>query len=75
MDARKLIEQADAIRMDDLHWSQAEWSRKAGFDQFGKLVSNTYTRGNCKLSVFLQLLKPMGYGLKIVKLEDDDETA
>lgn len=75
MDARQLIEQADKIRANDLNWSQAEWSRMAGFDQFGKLVSNTFTRGNCKLSVFLQLLRPMGYELKIVKREGESNGA
>jgi len=72
MDARQLIVEADEIRRDqDL--TQAEWCRVAGFDEFGKLVSNTFRRGNCKMSVFLQLLKPLGYGLKIVKLEGKDE--
>ena len=68
MDARQLIAQADEIRRE-LGLTQAEWSRMAGFDEFGKLVSNTFRRGNCKMNVFLQLLRPLGYGLKIVKLE------
>ena len=74
MDARQLITQADEIRRgQDI--TQAEWCRRAGFDEFGKLVSNTYRRGNCKLSVFAQLLKPLGYEIRIVKVEgehDDD---
>ena len=68
MDARQLIVQADQIRRDQ-GMTQAEWCRRAGFDEFGKLVSNTFKRGNCKLSVFLQLLKPMGYDIQIVKTE------
>ena len=74
MDARQLIVQADEIRRDE-GITQAEWCRRAGFDQFGKLISNSFNRGNCKLSVMIQLLKPLGYGLKIVKLEGkhDDE--
>ena len=68
MDARQLIVQADEIRRE-LGFTQAEWCRLSGFDEFGKLVSNTFRRGNCKMSVFLQLLRPLGYGLKIVKLE------
>jgi len=68
MDARQLITQADEIRRDE-GITQAEWSRKAGFDEFGKLVSNTFRRGNCKLSVFMQLLKPLGLELRIVKRE------
>ena len=68
MDARQLITLADEIRREqDL--TQAEWCRRAGFDEYGKLVSNTYNRGNCKLSVFAQLLKPLGYEIAIVKTE------
>ena len=67
MDARQMIVAADKIRNDELHITQAEWSRRAGFDEFGKLVSNTFNRGNCKLSVFIQLLRPLGYELQIVR--------
>lgn len=68
MDARQLITQADRLRQDE-GITQAEWCRRAGFDEFGKLVSNTYRRGNCKLSVFSQLLKALGYEILIVKQE------
>ena len=74
MDARQLICKADEIRRDQ-NLTQAEWCRQAGFDELGKLVSNAYARGNCKLSVFAQLLKPLGYEIQIVKVEgkhDDD---
>ena len=70
MDARQLISQADTIARDQ-GMTQAEWSRRAGFDQFGKLISNTFKRGNCKLSVLAQLLKPLGYELRIVKKEEN----
>lgn len=75
MDARQLITQADEIRREQ-EMTQAEWCRRAGFDEFGKLVSNTFRRGNCKLSVFAQLLKPLGYEITIVKTEGkrDGET-
>ena len=75
MDARQLITQADRLRQDE-GITQAEWCRRAGFDEFGKLVSNTFRRGNCKLSVFTQLLKPLGYEIRIVKQEGkhDGET-
>ena len=69
MDARQLITEADRIRQG-MNITQAEWCRRAGFDEFGKLVSNTFNRGNCKVSVLAQLLKPLGYELKIVKRED-----
>ena len=72
MDARQLITEADKIRSDQ-NMTQAEWSRRAGFDQFGKLISNSFNGGNCKLSVMIQLLRPLGYELKIVKQEDKHE--
>lgn len=68
MDARQLITQADRLRQDE-GITQAEWCRRAGFDEFGKLVSNTYRRGNCKLSVYTQLLRALGYEIQIVKQE------
>ena len=69
MDARGLISEADQIARGQ-GLTQAEWCRRAGFDEFGKLISNTYRRGNCKVSVLDQLLKPLGYELKIVKQEE-----
>ena len=72
MDARQLIVQADEIRRDE-GITQAEWCRRAGFDEFGKLISNTFRRGNCKLSVFLQLLRPLGYEIMIVKKEEQHD--
>lgn len=70
MDARGLITAADRIAREQ-GLTQAEWCRRAGFDEFGKLISNTYRRGNCKVSVLAQLLKPLGYELKIVKREEE----
>lgn len=72
MNARELISYADQLAREE-GLTQAEWCRRAGFDEFGKLVSNTHRRGNCKLTVLAQLLKPLGYELKIVKLEDTNE--
>lgn len=72
MDARQLIGQADQIARDQ-GLTQAEWCRRAGFDEFGKLVSNTHRRGNCKLSVFSQLLRVLGYEIRIVKQEEKDD--
>lgn len=69
MEARDLIIAADRIARGQ-GLTQAEWCRRSGFDEFGKLISNTYRRGNCKLSVILQLLRPLGYTLKIVETED-----
>ena len=71
-DVRQLISEADQIARDQ-GLTQAEWCRRSGFDEFGKLVSNTHRRGNCKLSVFVQLLKPLGYEIRIVKQEGKHE--
>lgn len=68
-DARGLIQQADSIARG-MGLTQTEWSKKAGFDEFGKMISNTYKRGNCKLSVMMQLLKPLGYELVIQRRDD-----
>ena len=72
MTARDLIVQADKIRQEQ-KLTQTEWSRRAGFDIYGKIVSNAYARGDIKLSVITELLKPLGYELrieKIMELED-----
>lgn len=69
MDARDLITQADEIARGQ-GLTQAEWCRRAGFDELGKMVSNTFRRGNCKLTTFTRLLAPLGYEVKIVKRED-----
>ena len=69
--ARDLIVQADRIRQD-MGLSQAEWGRQAGLDEFGKAVGRTYYRGNCKLSTLVMLLRPLGYEIKIQKVELDD---
>ena len=69
MTARELIVQADRIRQDQ-NLSQGEWSRQAGLDVKGMAVSRTYSKGNCKLTTMIRLLKPLGYELRIMKLED-----
>ena len=69
MNARELINEADRIR-NEQGMTQAEWSRSAGLDEVGMAVSRTYNRGNCKLSTMVMLLRPLGYELKITKLED-----
>jgi len=69
MNARELINEADRIR-NEKGMTQAEWSRSAGLDEVGMSVSRTYNRGNCKLSTMVMLLRPLGYELKIMKVED-----
>lgn len=64
--ARDLICEMDQIaRSQGL--TQAEWCRRAGYDEFGKLISRTYKSGNCKLSVFCQLAEALGYKIIISK--------
>lgn len=69
MNARDLIVQADQIRREQ-GLTQAEWSRMSGLDEVGMAVCRTYKHGNCKLTTLIRLLKPLGYGIKIIKLED-----
>lgn len=69
MNARDLIVQADKLRRDQ-GLSQAEWSRQAGLDDVGMAISRTFNKGNCKLTTIVRLLKPLGYGLEIKKLEE-----
>ena len=69
MEARDLIVQADQIRKGR-NMSQAEWSKLAGLDDVGMAISRAYNKGNCKLSTLVYLLRPLGYELRIVKVED-----
>ena len=68
MTARELIVEADKLRQDQ-GLTQAEWCRVAGYDEYGKLISNAYKRGNCKLTVLMNLLRPVGYELTIRRME------
>ena len=70
MDGKQLIIQADQIAKEK-GLTQAEWSRRSGYDEFGKIISNTLKRGDCKLKVMTQLLKPIGCRLVIVSDEDE----
>lgn len=67
--ARDLINEADSIR-SGLGLTQAGWSRLAGLDDVGMNISRAYNRGNCKLSMLVQLVAPLGYELRLVKRED-----
>ena len=68
MTSRELIVEADKLRQEQ-GLTQAEWCRKSGYDEYGKLISNAYKRGNCKLSVLLNLVRPLVYELTIQKRE------
>ena len=69
MDSRDLIREADRIR-NDLNMTQSEWSTLAGLDGDGSTVCRIYKRGSCQLSTMVRLLEPLGYELKIMKVED-----
>ena len=71
MTARDLIVEADKLRQDQ-GLTQAEWCRKAGYDEYGKLISNAYRRGNCKLTVLMNLLRPLGFELCIRRVSKDE---
>lgn len=65
MDAREFIVELDGIRVKR-GMTQAEWSRQAGYDEFGKLVSRAFNRGNCKLSTAMRLARPLGYEVGLI---------
>lgn len=69
MESKDLIMEADRIR-NDLNMTQAEWSAAAGLDGDGSTVCRIFQRGSCQLSTMVRLLRPLGYELKIIKLED-----
>ena len=64
MTARGLIVQADK-RARALGMTQAQWSTAAGFATNGQTVSRIMSKGDCRLSTFLSLLRPLGAELHI----------
>lgn len=67
--ARTMICEADRLSKEQ-GLSQAEWCRRSGFDEFGKRISRTFSNGNCKLHVLIQLLSALGYEIRIVKKDE-----
>lgn len=70
MNAEELIVRADGIARE-MGLTQAEWCRRAGYDQYGKLVSRTFSRRDCKLTTLASLLRPLGYELVIVRKQEE----
>lgn len=70
MDARALILLADRIARDQGH-SQSSWSRKSGHAFNGQTISRIVSKGDCRVSTFLDLLEPLGYKLALIKEEND----
>lgn len=58
----------------DLGLTQAEFCRRAGLDEFGHGISRAYYRGDCKLSMFLQMARAAGYEVTLVKREPKGES-
>ena len=71
-EARGMIVDVDRIAKGQ-GLTQAEWCRKAGLDNVGVAVSRTYKRGDCKLSVMLKLLKPLGFRLQLVPVDENGD--
>jgi len=69
MKARALIVRADEIARDQ-GMNQAQWSAKAGRAVNGQTVSRIISKGDCRMSTFLALLKPLGLTLDIVPIDD-----
>ena len=64
MDSRSLIMQADRIaRSQGLN--QREWSTAAGHAVSGQTVSRIISKGNCRLTTFIELLDVIGCELEI----------
>lgn len=70
MNARDYLVKLDNAARD-LGLTQAEYCRMAGLDEFGKAMSRAYFRGDCKLSMFLQMARAAGYEVTLVKREDN----
>ena len=70
MDARDLILKADCIARGQ-GYSQSSWSRKAGRAFNGQTVSRIISRGDCRISTFLDLVEPLGYRLALIKEGED----
>lgn len=74
MDARTLIMQADGI-VRRKGMTQSEWSAKAGHAKNGQTVSRIISKGDCRMSTFLRLLRAVDCRLEIVEENDADDTA
>jgi len=73
MESRTLILEADR-KAREKGFNQARWSATAGYAMNGQTVSRILSKGDCRMSTFLSLLKPLGLKLKIVEEgENGDE--
>lgn len=68
MTARGLIMVADQIAREK-GLNQMQWSAQAGHSKSGQTVSRIVSKGNCRLSTFIELLLPLGCELQIVEID------
>lgn len=73
MESRSLIMKADAIAREK-GMSQSQWSRTAGHASNGQTVSRIISKGDCRLSTILALLKAVGCEL-VIKEQDNSGTS
>ena len=72
MNARDIILQADQMART-MGLTQQQWSRESGLDDNGTCISRTLSRGNCKLSTLMMMLRPLGLELVIKGANDAEE--
>lgn len=72
MNSRDLILQADRLA-DKAGYNQSEWSTVAGMATGGQGVSKLLSRGDCRVSTLLSLLRPLGMTLKIAPTEEEEK--
>lgn len=68
MDSRTLILQADRIARKR-GFNQSRWSASAGYATNGQTVSRIISKGDCRVSTFIDLLDAIGCEL-VIKEED-----
>jgi len=73
MTARALICEADRIATKERKLTQSKWSKMAGHAENGQTVSRIISRGDCRMSTFVELLEAIG--CKLVITEGDYEPA
>jgi hypothetical protein len=70
MELRALILQADQLAREK-GLNQKKWSDVAGYAKNGQTVSRIMSKGDCRMSTFLSLLKPLGAELRIVRVDGE----
>ena len=71
MTSRDLILEADQNAREQ-GYNQTKWSTEAGYAKNGQTVSRIINKGDCRLSTFLALIKPLGMELTIKKITEEE---